>query len=98
MDEPETGRLRGRKIVRSFSMQEALVDGIDDIAATIKRESGLHVDRSKLLSVLCDLLIDAQIQIVPQHVHDPRSLKTELARAIVQQHRTRGATLRSPPG
>jgi Mg2+ and Co2+ transporter CorA len=86
--------LDGRKVVRSFSMQQGLISKVDAVAARIKRSTGMHVDRSKIFSALCELLVDAQANIVPYAIEDARSLREQIAAAIAA-NRPVGAIPRS---
>jgi NTP pyrophosphatase (non-canonical NTP hydrolase) len=66
------------KVVKSWSTTHYLVEELDNIAKKIKKASGVHCDRSKILNALVDVLIEHQSNLHFEGVVDHRSLKDEL--------------------
>ena len=81
----------GRKVTRNISVQFGLIAEVDRIARAMKSKTGLQMDRSKLLGMLSELLLEAEGHLTLEHVYTPQNFKAALGRAI-------GASARSMAG
>lgn len=72
----------GRKVTRNISVQFGLIVEIDRIAAVMKSKTGLQMDRSKLLGMLSELLLEAEEHLTLEHVYTPQNFKAALGKAI----------------
>jgi len=86
-----TSRELGRRVTRNISVQLGLIAEVDRIAAATKSKTGLQMDRSKLLGMLSELLLEAEEHLTLEHVYTPQNFKAALADAI-------GASARSTSG
>lgn len=75
-------KVLNKKVVRSWSSTYRIVNGIDRLAESIKTVSGVQCDRSKLLNVLSELLIDAGAIVDTAVIIDQESLKIAVAKAL----------------
>ncbi|MCC6611689.1 MAG: hypothetical protein IT515_18705 [Burkholderiales bacterium] len=83
----------GRKVTRNISVQLGLINEVDRIAAVTKTKTGLQMDRSKLLGVLSELLLDAEEHLTLDHIYTPQNFKAAIANAIgVHARATNGAS------
>jgi hypothetical protein len=55
---------------------------MDRIAVAAKTKTGLQMDRSKLLGVLSELLLEAEGHLVLHHIYTPQNFKAAVADAI----------------
>lgn len=72
----------GRKVTRNISVQLGLIKEIDRIAAVTKTKTGLQMDRSKLLGVLSELLLEAEQHLDLEHIYTAHNFKGAVANAI----------------
>jgi hypothetical protein len=86
-----TRRELGRKVTRNISVQFGLIAEVDRIAAATKSKTGLQMDRSKLLGMLSELLLEAEEHLTLEGVYTPQNFKAAVAKAI-------GASARSING
>ena len=70
------------KMVRSWSSVKYLVEGVDHLAENIKKQTGSHCDRSKLLNALSEILIDCQQHIETSHIRNHETLKEALVKEL----------------
>ena len=85
----------GKKITRNISVQLGLIKEVDRIAAVTKTKTGLQMDRSKLLGVLSELLLDAEEHLTLDHIYTPQNFKAAVASAIgAHAHSTDGGSAR----
>lgn len=83
-----SGRELGRKVTRNISVQLGLIAEVDRIAAATKTKTGLQMDRSKLLALLSELLLEAERYLALEHVYSPQNFKAAVANAIGVSART----------
>lgn len=67
------------KVVRSWSSNHYIVEGLDALAKQIKEASHVHCDRSKLLNALVELLIENKDNLDLERIVDHRTMMDELA-------------------
>ena len=72
----------GRKVTRNISVQLGVIKEVDRIAAAAKAKTGLQMDRSKLLGVLSELLLEAERHLALDHIYTPQNFKAAVANAI----------------
>ena len=72
----------GRKVTRNISVQLGVIEEVDRIAAVAKTKTGLQMDRSKLLGVLSELLLEAEQHLALDHIYTPQNFKAAVANAI----------------
>ena len=72
----------GRKVTRNISVQLGVIEEVDRIAAVAKTKTGLQMDRSKLLGVLSELLLEAERHLALDHIYTPQNFKVAVAKAI----------------
>lgn len=72
----------GRKVTRNISVQLGLIKEVDRIAAVTKTKTGLQMDRSKLLGVLSELLLEAEEYLDLDRIYTPQNFKGAVANAI----------------
>ena len=72
----------GRKVTRNISVQLGVIREVDRIAAVTKTKTGLQMDRSKLLGVLSELLLEAEQHLALDHIYTPQNFKAAVANAI----------------
>lgn len=72
----------GRKVTRNISVQLGVIEELDRIAAVAKTKTGLQIDRSKLLGVLSELLLEAERHLALDHIYTPQNFKAAVAKAI----------------
>ena len=72
----------GRKVTRNISVQLGVIEEVDRIAAVAKTKTGLQMDRSKLLGVLSELLLEAERHLALDHIYTPQNFKAAVAKAI----------------
>jgi hypothetical protein len=77
----------GRKVTRNISVQLGLIAEVDRIAAATKTKTGLQMDRSKLLGMLAELLLESEPHLTLEHVYTPQNFKAALAKAIAASER-----------
>jgi hypothetical protein len=72
----------GRKVTRNISVQLGLIKEVDRIAAVTKTRTGLQMDRSKLLGVLSELLLESEQHLDLEHIYTTQNFKGAVANAI----------------
>ncbi len=72
----------GRKVTRNISVQLGLIKEVDRIAAVTKTKTGLQMDRSKLLGVLSELLLESEQHLDLGHIYTAQNFKGAVANAI----------------
>jgi len=72
----------GRKVTRNISVQLGLIKEVDRIAAVTKTKTGLQMDRSKLLGVLSELLLESERHLELEHIYTAQNFKGAVANAI----------------
>jgi hypothetical protein len=72
----------GRKVTRNISVQLGLIKEVDRIAAVTKTKTGLQMDRSKLLGVLSELLLESEQHLDLEHIYTAQNFKGAVANAI----------------
>ena len=72
----------GRKVTRNISVQLGLIKEVDRIAAVTKTRTGLQMDRSKLLGVLSELLLESEQHLELEHIYTAQNFKGAVANAI----------------
>jgi hypothetical protein len=88
---PKTGPQRttrrepGRKVTCNISVQFGLIAEVDRIAAATKSKTGLQMDRSKLLGMLSELLLEAEEHLTLERVCTPHNFKAAVADAIAEK-------------
>lgn len=75
-------KVLNRKVVRSWSSTHRIVNGIDQLAESIRAVSGVQCDRSKLLNILSELLIEAGGAVDAAAITDQRSLKIAVVKVL----------------
>jgi hypothetical protein len=63
-------------------VQLGLIKEVDRIAAVTKTKTGLQMDRSKLLGVLSELLLEAEQHLDLEHIYTAQTFKGAVAIAI----------------
>ena len=74
----------GRRVTRNISVQLGVIEQVDRIAASAKTRTGLQMDRSKLLGLLAELLLESEQHLAFDHIYTPHTFKTAVADAIRQ--------------
>lgn len=87
MSEKENGdhtltALPGEKVVTSFRMEKSLLDDLHAVAAEIKEASGVSVDRTKLMILACQFLVESGPLIRKQRIKNNTSLREQCLSAI----------------
>jgi len=72
----------GRRVTRNISVQLGLIKEVDRIAAVTKTKTGLQMDRSKLLGVLSELLLEAEQHLDLADIYTAQNFKGAVANAI----------------
>src|SRR5262245_48401672 len=72
----------GRKVTRNISVQLGLIKEVDRIAAVTKTRTGLQMDRSKLLGVLSELLLESEQHLDLERIYTAQNFKGAVANAI----------------
>lgn len=67
-----TQSLPGEKVVTTLRMDKSLLADLHAVAADIKQVSGLNVDRTKLMILACQFLVDSNGAIRKQRIKKQR--------------------------
>jgi hypothetical protein len=59
-----------------------VIEEVDRITAVAKTKTGLQMDRSKLLGVLSELLLEAERHLILDRIYIPQNFKAAVADAI----------------
>lgn len=74
------------KVTRSISTSLWITNGVDELAAKVTEEVGLHCDRSKIINALCEILIDCRDCFDPQKGYSNIGSGDGLKRTIIDAY------------
>lgn len=83
-DENQDETQRGEMITRSLMIRRGLLEDADQVIEQLEKSSGMKISRSRLISVLLQIVMEHEQLIDGKNIHDEHSLKTELCRAIAK--------------
>lgn len=72
----------GERIVRSYSIQRNLFDATGEFADLVKTKTGLHCDRSKLITMFAKSLKEVEDQVDLEGVESLEELRMKIAQAL----------------
>ncbi len=68
----------GERVIRTYSIQRQLIEAADEFAARVKDETGMSCDRSKLVQLFFEMLVEYNDNIELSKVNNLSSLKESI--------------------
>jgi hypothetical protein len=79
---PKPERSQPRRLVVSISTQPEKLEAMDALIAGLDKKAAAHIDRSRVIAALFEVLQDKKRFIRAHRIVDRASLKEELTRAL----------------
>ena len=81
----EPSKKPGTRTVTTYSVQRSLLDGMDQFAQRVTKDSGFYLDRSKLMTSIAELLLEHAEKIDTTQITSLELLRKEIKRGICRK-------------